>query len=334
MLLADVVDPKECDDDEKLHGSEEPPAKRRKRPKVCRSRNWCFTDSTCTSLVSAFGDPLNKIRFLSYGYEISESGLHHHQGFVQFHDSIAMSNVKRRLALPSAHLEIMRGTTEEATDYTEKEGGHGHPHVSLGKCISMGQRVDVEELRIMIDEGKPMLEVARKNFPQYLRAHRALSSYAELVQENSTRGKFRELKVVVLAGRTGVGKTRLAYRYNPYIIAGSDLKWWDGYSNQQTVLIDDFLPQHVNIQWLLRLLDGYQLRLPVKCSHTYAQWTQVVITTNHAGVLFPDALEESRRALDRRITNYYNFFSESEVVPNVIAEFEALEVVEHAEPEA
>ena len=59
-------------------------------------------------------------RYLVVGREVGQSGTPHLQGFVIFNRSVRRSRVSG--LLPRAHLEITRGTSEQAATYCKKEG--------------------------------------------------------------------------------------------------------------------------------------------------------------------------------------------------------------------
>lgn len=59
-------------------------------------------------------------RYLIYGREVGQSGTPHLQGFVVFNRTTRRSRVSG--LLPRAHLEIARGTSEQAAAYCKKEG--------------------------------------------------------------------------------------------------------------------------------------------------------------------------------------------------------------------
>lgn len=73
------------------------------------------------------------------------------------------------------------------------------------------------------------------------------------------------------------------------------------------ILFDDFYGQ-IKLGVMLRLLDHYICRLPVKGAFSYANWTTVYITSNvHPDDLYPDAPERARQAFRRRITSIRRF---------------------------
>lgn len=95
--------------------------------------------------------------------------------------------------------------------------------------------------------------------------------------------------VIWIYGTTGIGKSRLAIAYAEHV-AGSDyfihppgnLKWWDGYENQDCIVLDDFrrhnLREAGGFSYLLRLLDRYDIQVEVKGGFRRGTFSHVVIT--------------------------------------------------------
>jgi len=200
------------------------------------------------------------------------------------------------------HLEQMMGTPEDSEKYCRKDG----EYESLGKFTSQGCRTDLDVIQQRLETKEPMVEIARDNFPQYLQYGNAWRRYRTLILEEQTRD-FRQVEVIVHAGATGTNKTRSAMESEEHIykISGCQLRWWDGYEGQKTIIIDEYANQ-IKITELLPLLDGYQYRLETKGGFTYAGWTKVFITTNLGG-LHENAKDEHRAALERRITKWIQF---------------------------
>lgn len=109
------------------------------------------------------------------------------------------------------------------------------------------------------------------------------------MSEASSDRQLQGVRVIVLWGPSGAGKTYAAINYiaggNNYYIAecpstkGSKL-WFDGYEGQKTLILDDFDSSFCEYRYLLRVLDKYKLKIEVKGSFAWAQWTTVVITSN------------------------------------------------------
>ena len=81
-------------------------------PQDSRCRNWCFTINNPTCAVEFKEDSMV---YLVYGREVGENGTPHLQGFVQLRVKKRLQQVKDLIG-QNPHLQIMRGTTQEAAD--------------------------------------------------------------------------------------------------------------------------------------------------------------------------------------------------------------------------
>lgn len=310
--------------------SQPAPKKRKRGPRAKRSRNWAFTDfgdddedPDYTQYEDLQSNVANGIRFVIAGKETCpDTGKIHVQGYAQFSSPISLSTAQRILNLPNRHFEVCKGTSEENEKYCSKDGDF----VAFGTYIQMGQRTDVDEIRVMLNDNVSMLKIAEANFPLYLRSYRAFATYQNLVQQEQ-RSEFRHVRTIILAGRTGCGKTRSAMSLSPYKIQGSTraLTWFDGYGGEDTLLIDEFDSCSVPIEQMLSLLDGHPTRLPIKGGFTYANWTKVIITTNQISPLYNAAAPELLAAFDRRIFQRFSKFTDEDPELPVMPDFSDIE---------
>lgn len=101
-------------------------------------------------------------------------------------------------------------------------------------------------------------------------------------------------------GPPGTGKTRKAWDDNPDLYVKSINKWWDGYNNEETVLIDDWDPQIKGMEQKLKTWsDRYPFRAETKGSSLMIRPKKFIITSNYS----PDDCfqnEEDRLAIRRR----------------------------------
>jgi hypothetical protein len=77
-----------------------------------------------------------------------------------------------------------------------------------------------------------------------------------------------------LFGPTGSGKSRTAHEFirrirearnwSSWKSFDNSLKWFDGYSNHEVALFDDFRGSEANFATLLRICDRYSCRVPIK----------------------------------------------------------------------
>lgn len=273
-----------------------------------RSRNWCFTDFTLKNGQEAFEEEKNHIRYICWAEETCpETKRKHHQGYVQFKGPVTMANAKKRLGLPGVHLEQARGSVDENKEYCAKEGAL----IEFGEASTQGQRTDIDGIKALIDKGANEVEIAEANFQLYAMYARSFARYKTLKTKTLTQ-KFRKITVILLEGYTGCGKSRFAIERSGYVISGCDLQWFDHYESEHTITIDDY-SNDVKINRLLRILDGYQLRLPTKGGHTYANWRTVFITTN-LQELHQNASEAHRAALRRRINHHFIQWDETKKI--------------------
>lgn len=92
------------------------------------------------------------------------------------------------------------------------------------------------------------------------------------------------MEVIVLIGDTGVGKTSWAYEHYPELYSvpcpkGSGT-YWDGYQQQETVLIDEMSGSRFAYTFLLRLLDRYPMTVPVHGGQVPFSSRRVILTSN------------------------------------------------------
>lgn len=117
--------------------------------------------------------------------------------------------------------------------------------------------------------------------------------------------------VIVYWGRTGAGKTRAVYDNLPtqdIIYPHPGGQWFDGYDGQPIVLFDDYGGSEFKITYLLKLLDRYPMRVPVKGGFVSWTPTEIYITSNKdPRTWYSNANPEHVAAMFRRFTNVVRF---------------------------
>jgi len=274
------------------------------------AKNWCFTlnnytDVELQALAQAGPELLESqsLRYLVYGRETSESGTPHLQGFISYNSRKTLSAVKSTPGLSRAHLEPAKGTPVQAANYCKKDG----EYTEYGQLpAGAGRRTDLEELYQLIKSGAGKEEVADKFPSQFIRYRNSILALIADYQEE----RDWECDVQVLWGRTGTGKTRKVFDSHPskdiYVHPGES--WFNGYEGQPVVLFDDFNGSEFKLSYLLKLLDRYKMKVPVKGG--YVQWIPkiIYITSNKdPQVWYLNAIEEHRNAMFRRIKSIEYF---------------------------
>lgn len=244
---------------------------------VAKARSWCFTINNPT------GDErhglrnvarLSSCRYIVCGTETGESGTPHVQGFVVWKSPRTLSAIKRMACFRRSHLERMRGSHRQASDYCKKDGDWWEE----GDLPQSGRRVDLNQIRQEIEEGKSEFDIASNYFSQWAIYRRSFERYRTLLRR-STRTTKSWTNLIV--GPTGTGKTRFVFQQHAprdiFVWAGD--RWFNGYTGQPVALLDDFRGE-LSQGFLLRLLDRYPMQVPVKGGFEYWHPRRIYITSN------------------------------------------------------
>lgn len=242
-----------------------------------KRKYWVFTLNKPTIAEEILCKRLDyfKAAYIIFGRERGESGTFHFQGYIEFVNRRRLSELRK--LLPRAHWEVRKGTGREASEYCKKDGDF----VEKGTLATneRGRRTDLECIRAELDSGRSMSDIAESHFSQWVVYRRSFEAYIDLKSPPKFR---RELRVVLLHGCSGVGKSSYVYSRHPecWISTNPVLRWFDGYSGQDVVLLDDFNGE-CPFRFLLRLLDVYPLRVEVKGGHVAWNPTLIYITSNN-----------------------------------------------------
>lgn len=169
---------------------------------------------------------------------------------------------------------------------------------------SQGKRKDLDEACTLLHtEG---LRAVADSFPtQFVRYHKGFREL-ELIK---CAAEHRNTRVAWVWGPTGVGKTRGVYaaakELGWTVFPKDATKWWDGYIDQQLVLLDDMRGHHHDYAWLLRLFDIYPMYVEFKGgSRVLRASAYVVTTTSSLRSTFADSDEEDIKQMERRVQEH------------------------------
>jgi len=272
-----------------------------------RAKYWCFTHNNYTEETIALYSDIernSKIAYISFAKEVGEQGTPHLQGHVELNVRCTLNQVRRMFL--GAHVEVRKGTFEEAQNYIEKETDP----VAFGEreSVGSGKRTDLDTLQIDLQNGRTMREITDDHFSSVLRYSRGIN----VARNVYARQRDWKCSVIVYWGSTGTGKTRAVYdnlssRDDVYVHPGGG--WFDGYDGQPVALFDDFGGSEFKLSYLLKLLDRYPMRVPIKGGFVAWAPREIYITSNiNPDLWFANANPEHVRALMRRITHkvYFN----------------------------
>lgn len=235
--------------------------------------NWCFTLNNPTPDDKYPDESLYK--YLVVGREVSPSGTPHWQGFISFKKVIRLSALKK--IMPRAHWEGMRGTPKEASDYCKEDGDYDE-YGTLPETGGESTKRKWEEAKKLAIAGD--LESIQPSIyiPYYNTLKRIKSDHAQKV-----------LPIDVLDnewhyGPTGTGKSRTVREKYPDAFIKDANRWWDGYNNEEVVIVEDVDKYDVKLGRYIKLwADHYAF--PADSKHQGKidiRPKKIIITSNYS----------------------------------------------------
>lgn len=244
-------------------------------------RNWTVT---INNWEQSHVDALKDLPQCNYCHIVSHvaptTGTPHIHALMQFKKAVTLKSLRDKIG--PFHFEPLRDF-EHFSDYMlgrgefeGKEGVEGTLSQTGEYRANQGARNDLAGIRDSLLSGTSMPEILPDlvNYQQ-LRFAEGILKYVPTPCDMPCK------HVLWIWGPTGSGKTRLARE-----IAGSDvyitsrnLKWWDGYYGQKTVIIDEFRADFCTFHELLRILDIYPFRVEYKGGSTWLMASQIIVTS-------------------------------------------------------
>jgi len=205
-------------------------------------------------------------------------GTRHYQGYVEFTSVMHLSGVRK--IINEAHWETRRGRQSDAIDYCKKEDSRISGPYEAGKAGGrQGKRTDIDEAVELLIETRSMRDVLAEHPVAVIKYHRGMERALEL----SVAPRVGAPKCILLYGPTGTGKSHWAYtKYPGAYWKAPNSKWFDGYLDETTVIMDEFCGARskMELSYLLRLMDKYPLKIEIKGSSRDFLATTIVFTTN------------------------------------------------------
>lgn len=275
------------------------------------SRNWCFT---LNNPICPISTNHQAIKTLVATLEVGDQGTMHYQGYIEVTSPRKLEFMMK--LIPGAHFEIRRGTRPQAILYVTKtlnlseitsvsaigydEGTYSSNSIqiltssALPKVITNLSDIDfadlitkcqkkktaterLAEIQELMNNGAKEIDIAENFFSDWVKYQKSFLRY-QLLKSNP---RNEPPTVIVIFGPTGTGKSRYCMEQYPDAFWKTRGQWWDGYSNQASVIIDEYygwLP----FDMLLRLCDRYPFQVEVKGGYINFNSNIIIFTSNKA----------------------------------------------------
>lgn len=246
------------------------------------SRNYCFTHNNYigTELEDAL-----PCKYIVYGKEVGASGTPHLQGFVSFATLKSLKQVVK--LLPGCHIEVAKSVAA-SLKYTQKDGD----------VTERGQRPvsKTDQGQLEKDRWSDAFKAAQDGREEDIPAEIRFKYDKNIERIKNRADRKRKLpdtdeQMLWYYGASGTGKSRKAREDNPGCYLKTCNKWWDGYENQDVVLIEDFGRNHDKVVDNLKIwADRYDFKAETKGSFLGDIRPRVIIVTSnyHPGEIWTE----------------------------------------------
>jgi hypothetical protein len=240
---------------------------------MSRHRNFCFTYNNYpdTKLVDEID-----CRYIAYSKEVGASGTPHLQGYICFTNAKSKSAVIAML--PGCHISVMAGSISQNEEYCSKSG----ELIERGdKPLSNDNKGRAEQLRWQrAREAAKVGDLDSIDADIYIRCYNTLKN---IRKDHQVKPGPIDVKCFWIWGPTGTGKSHCVETRFPdcYKKSMDDLKWFDGYDNQDVVYLEDF--DKYQVKWgglLKRLADKWPMQASIKGTMKYIRPKVIIVTSN------------------------------------------------------
>ena len=249
-------------------------------------KNFCFDihlgdktyeeqEQRFLSLIKSEGIP--KLVYCIMGRELGEDKKTPHvQGYCMLESRISWSKLQRLLG--NIHFVSADGTPYQNYVYCSKEN---NVVVEIGsRPVGKGGKSKVDYLEVIKHARSNDLATLESEFPRIFFMNRGAIDKLRL---EGPKPKWQEKKGLYLVGSPRCGKSRFAHGFDEDSYSKSPTKWWCGYTNQKTVILDDLDKSNCKeVSWFLKTwMDGYGHSGENKFGGTWLAFETFIITSNY-----------------------------------------------------
>lgn len=252
------------------------------------------------------------------------TGTPHIQGYFEFTKQLGFSTIKSKLP-GEPHIEERRGSASDCIRYCKKDDSR-HPDLwqfEFGKSVGQGFRSDLDgtanKVAEEVMEGNSLDEIKMDHPGYFMEKKEKIMAFRAMHRAVRVR---RDKKFIIMYGPTGSGKTatvdlKFPDHHDLMMPTKDGPMWWDGYSGEDTVVLDEFGKGKIPYNTIKRLVDYKVHTYPVKHSSCLANPKNVIVTTTvHPKDWYPGV--QDKKEFQRRIREFGELweFSGSGVYPD------------------
>ena len=239
-----------------------------------RVRGWCWTINNPQQIDDDHIDQLkSRVQYFTYGKETGETGTYHYQGYLYFKHPQRFITIKSILG--RAHIEPQKGSIDQAIEYCQKDGDW----IEWGDRPEenrQNQKLQWSTIITKAENGE--LNWIKENHPRtymiYKEKLMSLCKPSTMILSN--------LENEWWYGPTGTGKSSKIWQDHPEHYKKKINKWWDGYYQQDVVVIEEWDPSHSFMIHHLKIWsDRYPFSAEIKNGNLQGiRPKKIIITSN------------------------------------------------------
>jgi len=241
------------------------------------AKHWCFTlNNPAPDEVK----PGPEYDYMVIGKEVGAEGTHHLQGYIALKSKARMTALKKWL--PRAHFEVCKGTPEQNRAYCIKDGDYHED----GVLPAPAQKAGGDKRKAQYQEAYELAKQGRRDEidPEFLIRYDGALRRIEEEHRVCPETLDDQFTAVWIWGGPGVGKSRKARDdYGSSLYVKNCNKWFDGYKDEDHVLIEDVDPDTVahSANKYKLWFDRYPIPVEVKGGSKMIRPKLFIVTSNY-----------------------------------------------------